>query len=189
MILGISSWASSIVIAVIFATILEMILPEGNNKKYVKTVIGIFILFTIISPVISKVAGGNINIQNLANTIEFQNENIKPVSKMNTEDTIQQVYIDNLKTDLKNKLQEKGYIAKDVNIKANMAKGEKYGKIENISFKLEKKKEAVEEVNEINIDINEKNEKENNFTKEEYEEIKNHISSSYEISKNIINIY
>ena len=50
-----SSWAKSIILAVIVSTIIQMILPEGNNKKYIKTVIGLYILFTIISPIISNI--------------------------------------------------------------------------------------------------------------------------------------
>lgn len=53
MISNISSWAEQIIIAVIIATILEMVLPNGNSKKYIKTVIGVYILYTIISPVIT----------------------------------------------------------------------------------------------------------------------------------------
>ena len=52
MISWISSWAQGIIMAVIIGAIIEMILPEGNSKKYVKIVIGVYILFTIISPVI-----------------------------------------------------------------------------------------------------------------------------------------
>ncbi len=53
MISNISSWAEQIIIAVIISTIIEMIIPKGNSKKYIKTVIGIYILYTIISPVIT----------------------------------------------------------------------------------------------------------------------------------------
>ncbi len=53
MISNISSWAEQIVIAVIIAIILEMVLPKGNSKKYIKTVIGIYILYIIILPVIT----------------------------------------------------------------------------------------------------------------------------------------
>lgn len=56
MICSISSWAEQIIIAVIIATILEMILPKGNSKKYIKTVIGIYILYTIISPIITYIS-------------------------------------------------------------------------------------------------------------------------------------
>ena len=47
----INNWASGLIVAVIIATIIELILPENKNKKYVKMVSGIFILFTIISPI------------------------------------------------------------------------------------------------------------------------------------------
>ena len=56
MISSISSWAEQIIITVIIATILEMILPKGNSKKYIKTVIGIYILYTIISPIITYIS-------------------------------------------------------------------------------------------------------------------------------------
>ena len=61
----ISSWANSVIIAVIIATIIEMILPNGNNKKYIKTVIGIFILFSIIAPVISKISDNDFDLKNV----------------------------------------------------------------------------------------------------------------------------
>ncbi len=49
-----SSWAQQIIFAVIIGIIIQMLLPEGKNKKYVKMCIGIYVLFTIISPVVGK---------------------------------------------------------------------------------------------------------------------------------------
>ena len=49
MINWIGSWVQGIVIAVVISTIIEMILPDGNIKKYVRTVIGVYIVFVIIS--------------------------------------------------------------------------------------------------------------------------------------------
>ena len=46
-----SSWAEQIVLAVIVATIIELILPKNKNKKYIQMVIGIYVLFNIISPI------------------------------------------------------------------------------------------------------------------------------------------
>ena len=39
MINWISNWAQGIIVAVIIGTIIEMVLPEGNCKKYVKVLI------------------------------------------------------------------------------------------------------------------------------------------------------
>ena len=44
MVAFISSWAQGIIVAVIIASIIEMILPEGSSKKYIKVVIGVYIL-------------------------------------------------------------------------------------------------------------------------------------------------
>ena len=49
-----SSWAEQVVLAVIIATIIELILPNSKNKKYVQMVIGVYVLFNIISPVIKN---------------------------------------------------------------------------------------------------------------------------------------
>ena len=51
-----SSWAQGIIVAVIVATIVELLLPNGSSKKYVKVVVGIYILFSIIAPVVNKFA-------------------------------------------------------------------------------------------------------------------------------------
>ena len=49
-----SLWAEQIVLAVIVATIIEMILPKNKNKKYIQMVVGVYVLFNIISPIIKN---------------------------------------------------------------------------------------------------------------------------------------
>lgn len=55
-------WIEGIAIAVIVASIFEMILPDGNIKKYVKIVLGIYIIFSIISPFVDRKELYNLNI-------------------------------------------------------------------------------------------------------------------------------
>lgn len=50
----ISSWGMNIIIASVIGTVIQMILPEGKNKKYINVVIGVYILVCIISPLINK---------------------------------------------------------------------------------------------------------------------------------------
>ena len=57
-----SSWAQGIIVAVIVATIVELLLPNGSSKKYVKVVVGIYILFSIIAPVVNKFANQDIEL-------------------------------------------------------------------------------------------------------------------------------
>ena len=85
MISNISIWAKGIVIAVIIGTIIEMILPENKNKKYVKVVIGIYVLFCMISPVV----GSSFNLSETdMEKYLFLNETSNKESNLNNNDEI-----------------------------------------------------------------------------------------------------
>lgn len=72
MISKINIWAQGIVIATIIATVIQLILPENKNKKYIKVVIGIYILFCIIHPVIGKSVNlDDYNFENYAGNGNF----------------------------------------------------------------------------------------------------------------------
>ena len=75
MISVINSWAKGIILAIIIATIIEIILPEGNNKKYIKTIIGIYILFVMIQPFISN---NKININSIIQETTSKMDEYKP---------------------------------------------------------------------------------------------------------------
>lgn len=49
----IKAWVRDLAILVIFASMLEMLLPNGSLKKYVKLVMGFFVMLTILNPVLS----------------------------------------------------------------------------------------------------------------------------------------
>ena len=49
-----SSWVKNLSLAIIVVSILEMLLPNNKTKKYVKMVMGLYILFSIISPFIKS---------------------------------------------------------------------------------------------------------------------------------------
>ena len=50
------AWSEGIVIAVIITTLIEMLLPENTSKKYIKTLLGMFLMYIIIFPVINKIS-------------------------------------------------------------------------------------------------------------------------------------
>ena len=74
MIENLSSWAKGITLAVIVVSILEMLLPNNKTKKYIKVVMGLYILFNIISPFVK-------------NDFSIQLENIVENSKNKTTST------------------------------------------------------------------------------------------------------
>ena len=129
MISWISSWAQGIIMAVIIGAIIEMILPEGNSKKYVKIVIGVYVLFTIISPVISKITGKTIQVSDILELnkyIEETENNSKLYVTLDEDNSnnIKDIYESSLRNDIKAKIEAKGYNAK--NIKLEIEDDEEY---------------------------------------------------------------
>jgi stage III sporulation protein AF len=207
----ITSWAQGIIIAVIIATIIEMILPDGNCKKYIKVVIGVYILFSIVSPVITKITGKNFNISEEFNLEKFYSEadskSIYNDLNSNNSSNIKDIYIANLKTDINSKLKNKGYDVVSCNIEI---KDDETYEIKTLNLTLKKVNEEtdnneensivnkVEEINSIKIEIgnNENNNNETTNTKDynsdltayEKNKVKEYLESTYEISKENINI-
>lgn len=212
----ISTWAEQIIVAVIIGTIIEMILPNGNNKKYIKTVIGIYILFTIVSPVISKISNKDITNIDLNYEKYFKNTDTYQTmsqSLANSNDkTVENIYINNLKQDMKNKMLERGYVATDIQVQVILDETSNYGKINQISLRLEKKKETEETdelqknigneiyintIEKVNIGNNTNTIKHNtvgtdtiaiSISSNEINEIKEYLSNVYEIKKKNIQI-
>ncbi len=208
MINWITNWAEAIIIAVVIATIIEMILPEGNCKKYIKVVIGVYILFTIISPVITKFTGKTVSVSDLIDLSKYVDE-VKKKEKsqnllaQNNETNIKDMYISNLKTDIKSKLKGKGYTTQNINLDVSNDENYTLNKIYLSVSKIDENEEAdntqtnevskIETVNEVNVSIS--NEVTSTETKKEKDslstsdkkKIKEYLSSVYEIQeKNIV---
>lgn len=210
MIEWISQWAEAIIIAVIIATIIEMILPEGNSKKYIKVVIGVYILFTIISPVISNFTGKTLAVSDVIDLDKYIEEvREKKISQNvlqeNNSASIRNIYIGNLKADIQNKLKGKGYIVTDIQLDVGYDDNYTLNQIRlSITKKEEEKQEEetnkigniIELINEINISISntstsdhtmEEESKKSNLSNSDKENIKEYLSSVYEIKeKNIV---
>ena len=137
----ISSWASAIIVAVIIGTIIEMILPEGNAKKYIKVVIGIYVVFTIVTPVITKVTGEDIEVSSLLDLEQYieeaeENSKVQNSIQESNQDSIKNIYLSSMKEDIRAKVEGKGYFITDITIE--VAEDESY-KINALWLWIEKK--------------------------------------------------
>ena len=197
-------WAEGIIVALIVASIIELILPEGSSKKYIKVVIGIYILFVIVTPVINNFSNKSLDVSSI---VDFESkEEYKQVSSSNLEEkniiNIRSMYEMNLKSDIKTKLQNKGYIVENVSV--DISDDEKYtinkidikisGKQEERTETKKKEKEVitiVDNIEKVKIDLSkneEKNEKENEYkiSEKETATLKEYLSSNYDVQiKNI----
>ena len=191
----ISGWIQGIIIAVIIGTIIEMLLPDGNCKKYVKVVIGVYILFSIVSPVITKVTGNEFRVSDIydINTyIEVSAKSSQENIESSQQNQIKQVYITNLKNDMKQKIQEKGYSVKSLTLE--ISNDEQYT-LKKIFAQVSKKKNEetneVKGVNEINITVSnttENIEEDISISTKEQNDLKAYLSGIYNLEEKNINI-
>lgn len=236
----ISKWAGGIIVAVLIGTVIEMILPEGSSKKYIKVVIGVYVVFTIVTPIITKFTGEKIEVSDVLEIDEYILE-AKEASEVHNsiessnQNSIVSIYIDGLKSDIKAKIEGKGYIVNEV--KVEIENTDNYV-IEQIGLDVEKKSknefsyqneildsnknsesnsemhnsiEPVKSIEKVDIDTSNKNAVENkrdeqnsnnqnssdyqrgntksNLSSFEKQELKDYISSVYEINKNNIIFY
>lgn len=192
----ISSWAQQIIFAVIIGIIIQMLIPEGKTKKYIKIVIGVYVLFAVISPVIGK------NIELDLNTLNISLETNSVINEEDTSNSINEIYVTNLKQDIIAKLKNKGYGCENVNLETN----DDY-EIMNIQITgiyeeketeepEEEKKENVKKVNEVIINELKIGEKENSIkeqvvkgiAKSEENELKQYLSETYNVKEKNISI-
>lgn len=206
-----NTWLQGIIISVIIATIIEMILPSGNSKKYIKVVLGVYVVFNIVAPVVNKLSNNNFELSSIINidkytekmqTYEASSQNINMTGT--NEETIKQLYISKLEKDMKSKLEEKNYIVNNIDIEVE--DDEEYT-IKNITIYIEKNNEDntsesekntinINEIENINIQINnivnkdttEESEKNSSISEKEKKEIKEYLASAYEVKEKQINI-
>lgn len=214
MIEWISNWTGGIVVAVIIGTVIEMILPSGNSKKYIKVVIGIYVLFTIVSPVITKFTGETIEVSDILDLDKYveEAEDVGVQNTVQSNNQIMEVYSSGIQEDLKAKIEAKGYMVNSIDI--GIANDESYS-ITDITIDVEKeekvdgnemveneenmgeadstnKVEPIENVNKVEISIaddstnSNKNSNEDSLSNSEKKELKEYLSSVYEVNKNNI---
>ena len=138
-----SSWVKGLGLAIVIVSILEMLLPNNKTKKYIRMVMGIYILFTMISPFVSNKEKLNLNEFNLEQygTVETSTN----LQQNSMEDRIEQIYIQELEKDVTKKLEEQGYEVTNCNVQAKISDTEEETKIEKITLSVKKQEENKEE--------------------------------------------
>lgn len=126
MIIKIKQWCEGIIIAVVISIIIEMIIPDGKNKKYIKVIIGIYIMFASLSPILEFLK------------YDFNFNEIMDVSFVKTsqsfDNNIKDVYILGIEENLKCELESLGYVVENVKIYTDIS----YENIEKIELDIKK---------------------------------------------------
>lgn len=136
-----SSWAEQIVLAVIIATIIELILPNSKNKKYIQMVIGIYIMFNIISPIIKNkdvLSVEKINTDNYTTNSEYV------IDQSSMDKRLEKIYLEELEENVTSKFEDAGYTVSKCEIDAELNTTKKNAGIHNISVKIKSPAEQLE---------------------------------------------
>lgn len=201
MIEGLSNWTKNIGFCIIIVSILEMILPNNKTKKYIKIVMGTYIIFCMISPFIQNKI--NFNDINLDKQIETSTTEVNQESM---DRRIEQLYIEELEKDISKKVQEKGYIVKECKVNATIAQNVEDTKINKITLKVEQgeatenQKEKIEDtlvseiqkIKEVNTTISKENTKEDKkktkLNETQKTELKKFLKEEYEVNEKCLEI-
>lgn len=200
-----SSWAKGIGVTIVIVSIFEMLLPNNNTKKYIRMVLGVYILFNIIAPVVK-----NKEIFNFDN-FDLQTGQIKETSvvdQTSMNERIEELYEQEMVKDITKKLKEKGFEVTSARVYTQIGDSENETKINKIKLKIEKSDKKMEteekqntvenkivtEVQKIKkvdtaIETNKKEEnKRNSVTKEELQSIKKFLIEEYGVSEKCLEI-
>ena len=181
----INRWMKQIIFAVVITIIIEMLVPEGKNKKYIKMITNIYIIFIIVSPIFSKLTLKEINLNEI-----FINESTKTVAASSIDNTkyIEERYIKNIKESINTNLSNIGYEVKNIDVFINI-KDEKYGQIEKIRLSVEKKKkEEIKKIEKVSIGTENNSNMEQNLSEEDIQIITNYLMINYGVIESNITL-
>lgn len=136
-----SSWVKGLGLAIVIVSILEMLLPNNKTKKYIRMVMGVYILFTIVSPFLSNQEVFNINDIDLEEYATTQTSTNLEQSSM--DERIKELYIQELEKDITKKLTQKGYQVISCKVKAEISDKEEETKISKIKVNVQKLQEST----------------------------------------------
>lgn len=205
MIENLNTWAKTIVLAIIVVSILEMLLPNNKTKKYVKMIMGIFILYNIVSPLIkdeSSISFAEMELDDYTNTTLNSIE----INQESMDKRLEELYINEIEKDIIKKVEKKGYIVKSCKVDARISDNEDDTGIKKIILKVEKGNKIMEKdessdvedkiVSEIqkikkidtSISNDEKDNEDKSLEQTDRQNLKKFLIEEYEVSEKCLEI-
>ena len=147
-----SLWVKNLSLALIVVSILEMLLPNNKTKKYIKMVMGLYILFSIIAPFVNNNSNViNFNIEDVYSDYSKEISSTSAtsmageVNQASMDDRLNQLYKEQLESDITQKVEEKGYDVRKCKVEAHVSESDTG--IESITIEIDGKNENTENSN------------------------------------------
>ena len=128
-----------------------MLLPNNKTKKYVKMVMGLYILFSIIAPFVNNINVLNFNIENVYSDYSKEISSTSAtstageVNQASMDDRLNKLYKEQLESDITQKVEEKGYDVRKCKVDAHISESDTG--IEYITIEIDGKNDNVENSN------------------------------------------
>ena len=146
-----SLWVKNLSLALIVVSILEMLLPNNKTKKYIKMVMGLYILFSIIAPFVNNSNVLNFNIEDVYSDYSKEISSTSAISmegevnQASMDDRLNKLYKEQLESDITQKVEEKGYDVRKCKVEAHISESDTG--IEYITIEIDGKNGNVENAN------------------------------------------
>lgn len=146
-----SLWVKNLSLALIVVSILEMLLPNNKTKKYIKMVMGLYILFSIIAPFVNNSNVLNFNIEDVYSDYSKEISSTSTtstageVNQASMDDRLNKLYKEQLESDITQKVEEKGYDVRKCKVDAHISESDTG--IEYITIEIDGKNDNVENSN------------------------------------------
>lgn len=213
-----NNWVKNLSLALILVSILEMILPNNKTKKYVKMIMGLYVLFCIIQPFVENKNKFDINESLYNKYIEDASVQATQINQSSMDDRLNELYREKLQNDITEKLESQGYDVEMCKINAHIS--EENSGIEKIKINIKSKADnnqnvqdkctddeeqeneclenkivaEIQKIQKVNIKISEIENKcneeknNNNLTKTDIKEIKEFLKKEYGVEEKSISI-
>lgn len=172
------SWAEQLIITLMIVVIIEMILPsESSYRKYIKVVLGVFLIYTIISPILTN----KLSTFELGSILATEKNVPNAITVVDNDKQVEDTYKIKLKDNLTEFLKEKGFELIKYNV--DLKYKDEMLEIKNINLEIKKidnNKKIV--VDKVTITKNSK------IDVTEIERLKSEIGNYYDIDIEKISI-
>lgn len=165
-----TTWVTNIIVFILFAVVLDMLLPNSSMQKYTKLVVGLLLTAIFLTPILTLLKQdftSDIQHKIMSNGVwgNQEMENSLESKKKEIEETQQAYILEQMAVQLKSEAEKEltersGYEIQDVEIRLINPKGEmKEENIESIHVTLveqnKEEAEGVQPVEKVDIDLEE----------------------------------
>ncbi|MDD2574137.1 MAG: stage III sporulation protein AF [Bacillota bacterium] len=192
-------WVVNIVITMIFVTIVEIMMPGGSTRKYIGLVIGLMVMFVIISPFVTIMAGDfdlGQSVFEVSRSIQLRDVSLK-IDKLEqgNRDGIVKLYKSNLEEQIKKDIENSG-VAGTVLVEVEIDEqydNQYFGSITGIRVMIQrqldtKPSEGIERVEKVVVDVDTDDNETEKKDASKYTEITETLARTYNVPQDSVDI-